>query len=60
MFFNSTNIHIAIIYERMNDVNEEQAVFELLTLSNFKMWSSKIKTLQKLQANNDQDYYQKH
>ena len=41
----------------MNDVNEEQAVFELLTLSNFKMWSSKIKTLQKLQANNDQDYY---
>lgn len=44
----------------MNDVNEEQAVFELLTLSNFKMWSCKIKALQKLQANNDQDYYQKH
>lgn len=40
MFFNTTNIHIAIIYEKMNDVNEEQAVFELLTLSNFKMWSS--------------------
>lgn len=60
MFFNTTNIHIAIIYEKMNDVNEEQAVFELLTLSNFKMWSSKIKALQKLQANNDRDYYQKH
>ena len=39
VFFNATDIHIVIIYEKMNHIDKEQAVFEKLPLSDFKMWS---------------------
>ena len=42
LFFNTICIHIAIVYEKMSIMNEEQAVFEQLTLSDFRMWSSKV------------------
>lgn len=40
MFFNATDIHIVIIYEKMNHIDKERAVFEKLPLSDFKMRSS--------------------
>ena len=40
MFFDIIGIHIASIYERMNSMGEEQALFEQLTLSDFKVCSS--------------------
>ena len=39
MFFNTISIHTGIIYVKMSCMDEEQAFFEQLTLSNFKMWS---------------------
>ena len=35
-----TGIHIVIIYEKISSMDEEQAVFEQLYLSDFKIWSS--------------------
>ena len=40
VFFNIIDIHIVIIFEKMSRIDEEQAVFEQLSLSNFKMRSS--------------------
>ena len=41
LFFNTITIHIAIIYQKcMGRMDEEQAVFEQLSLSNHKKWNS--------------------
>ena len=40
MFFNTITSDIAIIIKKMSYVDEEQAVLEWVTLSDFKRWSS--------------------
>ena len=36
VFLNTISIHIGIIYEKINHMEEEQAVFEQIALSHFK------------------------
>ena len=50
MFYKTVGIQIAIIYEKMNCMDEEQ--FEQLTLSDIKIWSSTaLKTFLKVNIN---------
>ena len=39
-FFNAIGIHIVINYEKLGRMDEVQAAFEHLKISDFKMWSS--------------------
>ena len=50
VFYKTVGIQIAIIYEKMNCMDEEQ--FEQLTLSDFKIWdSTALKTFLKANVN---------
>ena len=39
-FFKTIDVHIAIIYQKLTRMDEEQAVLKQLKISNFNMWSS--------------------